>query len=288
MILFVGVGVSYGAEAWIKENETSVRISDLTTTIHIHIKNNKDHVQYFKISQKYYDDLDKPINWTIAWTNPAASKMIKSVDPQLGGDYGWKIEPGETKTICFKLNAYGLLGEIPSLIINKDAVENQYWPLIPEPGLMSSWFVPNEIEMLNPDLDLQYWEGRFSFKLTNIDSKKISGIVRAPIVPVNSKLIYSKPQVTFQDKDLALNTNIAAWDVTMEPGASRYFTYVYKWPATTTHTTSGGKYSSPIPTTSAAKTTSSVPTPQTGTPYGLLVIAAVLTGAGVVYAKYMR
>ena len=41
--------------------------------------------------------------------------MIDPVSPELGGDYGWSIQPGETKTVSFKVNASGYMGESPSL-----------------------------------------------------------------------------------------------------------------------------------------------------------------------------
>ncbi len=95
--------------------------------------------------------------------------MIKSISPELGGDWGWKINPGETKEVTFKIDAIGRLGQIPSYISNAEAVENIYWPLLNEPGLFASWFWPNEIEMLNPSLDLKYWKGTFDFNLINYD-----------------------------------------------------------------------------------------------------------------------
>ncbi|MGZ7118443.1 MAG: hypothetical protein ACXVH2_01945 [Methanobacterium sp.] len=75
----------------------------LESEITVKIKNNQDHVQYFKISQKYTDHLTSPMSWIIEWTDPPALKMIDSISPELGGDYGWKIQPGETKTVRFKL-----------------------------------------------------------------------------------------------------------------------------------------------------------------------------------------
>jgi len=289
IVLFVSIGVSYGAEAWITENPnaTSVRMSELTATIHIHIKNNNNQVQYFKISQEYFKTTPA-MEWQIVWTSPAAVKMVKSSYPELGGDYGWKLKPGETKTICFKLKNTGPTPPLPEwYIIRNNSQENQYWPLVPEPGITATWFFPNELEMLNPQLDLQLWQGTFNFKLRNVDSKTVSGIVRAPIVPMNSKLTYSKPKA-FIDDDSMVNAQTAAWDVTMAAGAQRYFTYQYIWPSSSSHDTGYGKYSSSLPTTSAASTTSSVPTKATGVPYALFVIAAIVTGAGVVYAKFVR
>lgn len=281
--------VAYG-ETWVKSNQTSVRMSGLTTTIHVTIKNNKDHVQYFKISQVYTGSLvdNSTIKWLIDWTDPAASKMVDSVSPDLGGDYGWKIQPGETKTVSFKLNAYGQMGEIGSYIFYAGAVDNKYWPLLPDPGLMASWFTPSEIEMLNPDLDLKSWKGTFSFLLTNIDSSTVSGIVRAPIVPTDSKLTYSNPKATFADKDMVMNGKVASWDVTLGAGAGEWFTYTYEWPSGSSSSNGQGTYSSQIPTTNASTTTSSIPNKETGLPYGLFVIGGVLAAGGLVYSRFMR
>ena len=54
----------------------------------------------------------------------------------------------------------------------------------------------------------------------------MSGIIRAPIVPIDSKLTYSNPKATFTDKDLVMNGKIAAWDVTIGAGAGR-MVYLY-------------------------------------------------------------
>ena len=281
--------VSYGAETWIKANETHVFYSGLTATIHVKIKNTKDHVQYFKISNVYTGSLvnNSTIRWVIDWTSPQAVKMVDAVSPDLGGDYGWKINPGETKEVSFKLNAVGAMGEIPTYIVNAGAQDNKYWPLIPDPGIYSSWFQPSEIEMLNPDLDLKSWKGTFSFLLTNHDSNTVSGIIRAPIVPTDSKLTYSNPKATFTDKDLVMNGNIAAWDVTIGADAGKWFTYTYEWPSTSSSSSGQGTFSSTVPKTSAASTPS-VPTKETGLPYGLFVIGGVLAAGGLVYARFMR
>ena len=281
---------AYGAETWIKSNETYVYMSGLTATITVKIKNNKDHVQYFKISNVYTGSLvdNSTIKWVIDWTNPQAVKMVDAVSPELGGDYGWKINPGETKTVSFKLNAVGPMGEIPSYIVNSGAVANTYWPLLPDPGIYSSWFQPNEIETLNPDLDLKTWKGTFAFLLTNHDSHSVSGIIRAPVVPTNSKLTYSNPKATFTDKDLVMNGKIASWDVTIGAGSGKWFTYTYEWPSASSSSSGTGKASSSIPKTSAASTPSSVPNKETGLPYGLFVIGGVLAAGGLAYARFMR
>lgn len=281
---------AYGAETWIKANETHVYMSGLTATIHVKIKNNNNHVQYFKISNVYKGSLvdNASIKWVIDGTDPQAVKMVDAVYPDLGGDYGWKINAGETKEVSFKLNAIGQMGEIPSYIYNAGAQENTYWPLIPDPGIYASWFQPNEIEILNPDLDLKSWKGTFSFLLTNHDSSTVSGIVRAPVVPTDSKLTYSNPKATFTDKDQVMNGAIASWDVTIGAGASEWFTYTYEWPSGSSSSSGQGTYSSSIPKSAAASTTSSVPTKETGLPYGLFVIGGILATGGLIYSRFMR
>ncbi|MBU4535552.1 MAG: hypothetical protein KKF16_06980 [Euryarchaeota archaeon] len=294
ILILAFAGMSWGSEVWVQENPeaTSYKFSDLSAEILVTIKNNNDHVQYFKISHAYQGSLaemeNNTILWVIDWTSPAAVKMVKSRYPELGGDYGWKIQPGETKSVCFKLSAVGQMGQIPSYIIRADSDQGTYWPLVPEPGLMASWFVPNELEILNPNLDILRWKGNFSFRLTNVDSTRVSGIVRAPIVPVDSKLTYSNPRATFLDDELAVDTQIASWDVVMEPGASRVFNYVYEWPMGRTSSSTTQGRSSSIPTAGAQENTTSVPTRDTGVPYGLFVVGALVAGAGVVYAKFMR
>ncbi|MBI5680229.1 MAG: hypothetical protein HZC47_04975 [Methanobacterium sp.] len=278
------------AEAWIQANDSSVYFSGLTATIHVRIKNNADHIQYFKISNVYTGSLveGSTIQWIIDWTSPPAVKMVDAVSPELGGDMGWKINPGETKDIAFKLHAVGPMGDIPSYIFNAGAVPNTYWPLIPDPGMMNSFFIPNEIEYLNPNLDLQHWKGTFSFLLTNVKTCRVHGIVRAPIVPTDSKLTYSNPRITFIEKKLLMD--IASWDVNLGAGASAWFTYTYEWPSGSSSSTTG-TFSSPstsVPKTSATTKTSSVPTPETGVPYGLFVIGGVLAAGGLIYARFMR
>lgn len=280
------------SQKWVKEdqNATSYRIKDLTAVITVKIKNNDNQVHYFKIGQVYQGSLanNSTIKWIIDWTNPAAVKMVKSRTPDLGGDYGWKIKPGETKTVSFKLIAVGLMGDIPTYIVNLQSDDANYWPLINEPGLMSSWFLPSEIEVLNPSLDLKFWKGTFGFTLINIDTQRVSGIVRAPIAPANSKLVYSSPKA-YVDDDLFVGTNVAAWDVTMDPGTSQRFVYTYEWPSKVgnlTGTSTGGYY--PPGTVYGTNGTPAVPGQKTGAPYGPLVIGALITAAAVAYTRIMR
>jgi len=291
-------GIAYGEnqtpvgmrETCIKANQTHVGMRGLTATIRVRIKNNNDHVQYLRISHVYTSgfDPDDEIEWVIDWTDPAASKIVDAVSPGLGGDYGWRINPGETKEVAFKLNATGGMGEIPNIIINRDAVDNRYWPLIPAPGTMASWFQPNEIKVLNPNLDLKSWRSTFTFLLTNHAPHTVSGIIRAPIVPVDSKLTNSSPPVTFTDEDQVMNSRIAAWDVIIGEDDSRWFRYTYEWPI-------------PLPTPPAdpgigiaaavpkpiAPPDPTIPTREAGLPFGLFVIGGVLAAGGLIYARFI-
>jgi len=300
IVAFAGIafaGTAYGEnqtpvgmrETWIRPTQTHVGMTGLTATIRVRIKNNKDHVQYFRISHVYTGSLaagDK-IEWVINWTDPAAIKMIDAVSPELGGDYGWRINPGETKDVAFRVNAVGGMGEIPDIILNPDAVDNRWWPLIPAPGLMASWFQPNEIEVLNPNLDLKSWKGTFTFLLTNHDSRTVSGIIRAPIVPVDSKLTYSNPQATFTDRDMVMNSGIAAWDVTIGADASRWFRYTYEWPIPfPTPPDPGIGIAAAVPKP-IAPPTPTVPTREAGLPLGLFVIGGVLAAGGLIYARFI-
>lgn len=285
----VDKNIVHGTEAWITPTNVSVYMTDLTSVVTVKIKNNKDHVQYFKISQKYTANLNSSINWVIDWTDPQALKMIDTVSPELGGDYGWKIQPGETKTVSFKVRAVGNSTSDPLIfvILNQASQPNIYWPLLPDPGLYSSWFQANEIEMLNPDLDLQYWRGKFCLLVVNSDAHAVSGIVRAPIVPVDSKLVYSNPKVTFTDKDLVMNGRIAAWDLDLAAGRSQGITYIYEWPDRSSSPSEPGTFSSSMPETSTASTPS-IPTREAGLPYGLFVIGGALAAGGLIYTRFIR
>lgn len=278
---------SPGGQTWIDYNTSNVRMTALTATITVTIKNNKEYVQYFKISQIYTGSLagNDTIKFIVDWTDPQAERMIDPVSPELGGDYGWAIQAGETKTVKFKVSATGLMGNEPAWIANQAAVENTYWPLIPDMGLQASWFMPNEIEMLNPNLDLKSWCGTFTFTATNFASYPVAGIIRGPIIPTDSKLTFSDPQA-FVDNDIAFNTNVAAWDIHLDPQESQGFVYSYEWPIVANSSPTGtGQNLFPV---TAAKNATTVPTPSTGVPYGLLVIAVLVVGAGLGYAKFLR
>ncbi len=300
LVLCISISSSWAADdiskdqqAWVQEQSSEVLFTYLEATITVTIKNNNDHVEYFKISQKY-NQTSPSIYWKVAWTNPSALKMIKYMSDVDESDLGWKIQPGETKTVSFKLVAYPYpSSQLPVYIYRSGEEESSYWPLLNEPGLTSTWFVPNEIEYLNPSLDLVSWKGHFCFWIKNYDTTnpKVSGIVRAPIVPINSQLTYSNPQVTYTDKEVPW-ANTAAWDVTLSPGQTKHYSYTYQWPgASSGSTTSSGTSAaaaSSIPTTAAASTNTTVPTSQTGVPFGLFVVGAIIIGAGVTYAKFFR
>lgn len=282
-------------QAWVSEQDSEVKFTYLESTITVTIKNNNDHVEYFKISQKYTGTLDtttgSPIYWNVVWTDPCALKMIKYMSDVDEDDLGWKIQPGETKTVSFKVSATNF-GEInPNSYIRQPGVNNSFWPLLNEPGLQASWFLPNEIEYLNPSLDLVSWKGHFCFWIKNTDTTrpKVAGIVRAPIVPIDSNLTYSNPQVTYTDKEVPW-ANTAAWDVTLYPGQSKHYSYTYQWPVTSSSSYKGSASSASynIPTSAAASTNASVPTSQTGLPFGLFVVGAIIIAGGVTYAKFFR
>jgi len=281
-------------QAWVSEQDSEVKFTYLESTITVTIKNNNDHVEYFKISQKYTGTLDtttgSPIYWTVAWTDPCALKMIKYMSDVDEDDFGWKIQPGETKTVSFKVVAYNINSSFPNYI-RQPGENNSFWPLLNEPGLQASWFLPNEIEYLNPSLKLESWKGHFCFWIKNTDTTrpKVSGIVRAPIVPIDSNLTYSNPPVTYVDKQVSW-ANTAAWDVLLYPGQSKHFSYTYKWPMNSGSSSKGsaGSATYNIPTTAAATTNASVPTSETGVPFGLFVVGAVIIAGGVTYAKFFR
>jgi len=288
------LGASWAAtdqQAWVQETDSALKFTYLEAVIHVKIKNNNDHVEYFKISQQYYQTTPA-INWTIKWTNPAAVKMAKYINTP--GDYGWKIEPGQTKDVSFKLVALapngGPLSLYPAYIARNSSIPNQFWPILNEPGLTATWFFPNEIEYLNPNLDLVSWRGKFCFWIKNMDNTgpRVEGIVRAPIVPIDSKLVFSNPKVTYLDDELPW-ADTAAWDVTLYPGQQKHYSYTYYWPENVTgHST--GKYKSPSVSTksNAQDTATTVPTAGTGVPYALFAVGAIIVGSGVVYAKLFR
>ncbi len=300
IILVVSIGIAgissnnntaYGADKWVQFNQSNVGITNLEVTVHLTIKNNENHIEYFKISNVYTGANaadNQTIQWVVTNTNPEASKMIDAVNPQLDGDWGWKINPGETKKVSFTMHAVGFMGLIPGYMSNAGAVDNIYWSIIPDPGLYASWFQPNEIEMLNPNLDLKSWTGKFSFDLVTRPglNSSVSGILRAPIVPLDSKITGSNPKIAFKDRDLVLNGAIAAWDVTISPGETPHYWYSYAWPASSS-SSSTGIFKSSIPSASAASK-SPVSTKETGVPYIPFVIGGILVASGLAYAGFKR
>lgn len=287
------LGASWAAtdqQAWVQETDSALKFTYLEAVIHVKIKNNNDHVEYFKISQQYYQTTPA-INWTLKWTSPAAVKMAKYINTD--GDYGWPIQPGQTKEVSFKVVAQspsgGSLAIEPAYIVRNGSIPNQFWPLLNEPGLTATWFFPNEIEYLNPNLDLQLWRGKFCFWIENMDTTgpRVQGIVRAPIVPIDSKLVFSNPKVTYLDDELPW-ADTAAWDVTLYPGQQKHYSYTYQWPAGAS-SSSKGKYQSPsLAENGKSQDTTTVPTAGTGVPYALFAVGAIIVGSGVAYAKLFR
>ncbi len=280
--------VSADNSTWIAYNTSNVGLTDLAATITVTIKNTGNTPAYFKISQLYIGSL---VNGTITWNvtnHPNAEPMIDNVNSESGPDWGWQIAPGETKTVSFTVTANGNMGPIPYYISNVNAVPNAYWPLIPDMGLAASWFQPDEIEALNPNLQLKSWCGTFTFAATNYASYPVSGIIRGPIIPTNSKLIASDP-TAFQDTGLVAGTGVASWNVTLGVDDSELFKYTYQWPLPNNGTVIGHGASSVFaPAGNPNNNTTTVPSQNTGIPYGLLALAAVMVCAGVVYAKFLR
>jgi hypothetical protein len=294
IILFILLGFSNSVAAetgtdqvaWIQENDSSLKFTFLEANIHVTIKNNNDHVEFFKISQQYTGDgtVSPSIDWRVVSTNPPAVKMAKFINS--GGDLGWAIAPGETKEVSFTLVE---TSPPPPFYIRREAVNNSFWPIINEPGLTATWFLPNEIEYLNPNLDLQLWQGRFCFFLKNMDTTgpRVEGIVRAPIVPIDSNLTASSPTVDFIDNENP-SANTAAWDVTLQPGQTKHYSYTYQWPSGSSVTPISSRSSDQFNAESTAKAPVSVPTKNTGVPYGLFIVGGIVIASGIVYARFLR
>jgi hypothetical protein len=284
--------VSADNTTWIAYNNSNVGLMDLAATITVTIKNTGSTPAYFKISQLYIGSLvNGTITWNVTHTNPTAEPMIDDVNSESGPDWGWQIAPGETKTVSFTVVANGNMGPIPYYISNVNAVPNAYWPLIPDMGLAASWFQPNEIQTLNPNLQLKSWCGTFTFAAINVADYPVSGIIRGPIIPTNSKLIASDP-TAFQSTGLVAGTGVASWNVTLgrfnSASDSEFFKYTYQWPLPNNGTILGTGTSSVFAPNNSTNNTTTVPSQNTGIPYGLLALAAVMVSAGVVYAKFLR
>jgi hypothetical protein len=283
-----------GGETWVNHTKASLQMDSFWVIITVTVKNKADRPYYFKIGQAYHDHLfpeNETIKWVIDWTDPPAVKMAKSRFPELGGDYGWEIDPGETKTVSFKLHAVGDFGDELSYITPANEDPTYYWPLVSEPGLYTSWFLPNELETLNTDLKILNWTGTFGFSLKNIDYEPVYGIVRAPIVPSNSKLTYSDPKATFIDYESVQGAYVAAWDVAIPGRSYSDFVYTYQWPA-------GGEegysyYGTPLKSNFSAAAgeylggnkTTTVPSRETGIPWGPFIIGALVTVAAIAYTR---
>jgi hypothetical protein len=270
--------------AWIQETSSSLAFTYLEANIHVIITNNNDHAEFFKISQQYTADgnLNKSIDWKVV-SAPGSVKMAKNINPE--GDLGWEIDAGQTRDVTFKL----VSTSTPFYIAMGSETNDTFWPIINEPGLMSSWFLPNEIEYLNTNLKLQLWQGRFCFWLKNFQTTgpRVEGIVRAPIVPIDSNLTASDPTVDFIS-EMNPSANTAAWDVTLYPGQTKHYSYTYQWPNGTSVTPVNRQTSDQLTTQSTAKNPVSVPTKTTGVPYGLFVVGGVVIAAGIVYARFLR
>lgn len=280
-------------QAWIQESNSSLQFTYLQATIHIAIKNNNDHAEFFKISQQYSGDntVHPSIDWSILSTDPPAIKMAKSINP--GGDLGWEIDSGQTREVTFTLVE---TSPPPPFYIQREAINNSFWPVINEPGLTSTWFLPNEIEYLNPNFQVLEWTGHFFFLLKNVDSTgpRVEGLVRAPIVPINSVLTQSNPTVDFID-DENPSAQGAGWDVTLFPGQTKSYSYTYQYPngtsvtpvnrqsASTRINSEAGEGSDPSSTDPT-----SVPTKSTGVPVGLFIVGGIVVASGIAFARYLR
>jgi hypothetical protein len=204
-------------------------------------------------------------------------------------DYGWAIPKDSKKSVYFSLKANNLLGKSTkaSYIINGKSVNETDWPLLNEPGLIASWFNPDGLHMLNPTLDVVSWTGKFTFNVKNTAEQKVSGIVRAPIVPVDSKLVAQSPaKGKFIDDETMPSADTAAWDVTLGANEVRAFSYTYHYPVK--HDTVGPEKKSTTVKTEKSKKDTKVPTKKTGLPVGLLAIGALAAVGGVGYAKFKK
>jgi len=130
-----------GGETWVNHTKASLQMDSFWVIITVTVKNKADRPYYFKIGQAYHDHLfpeNETIKWVIDWTDPPKVKMAKSRFPELDGDYGWEIDPGQTRTVSFKLHAVGDFGDELSYITPVNEDPTYYWPLVSEPGLYTS------------------------------------------------------------------------------------------------------------------------------------------------------
>lgn len=273
---------------WIAYNTSNVGLAGLMATITVTIKNTGSVPEYFKISQIYTGSLlNGTINWNVT-DHPGAEQMIDNVNSASGPDWGWQVAPGETKTVSFTVVANGGGGDIPFYITNANAVPNTFDFLIPDMGLAASWFHPDEIQTLNPNLQLKSWCGTFTFIAINLADYPVSGTIRGPIIPTDSKLIASNP-TAFQDTGSVGSTGVAAWNITLGTGDSECFNYTYEWPLPNNGSVFGtGSSAFAAAGNPTNNNTTTVPSQNTGIPLGLFGLAAAMVGAGVAYSKFLR
>jgi hypothetical protein len=278
--------------AWIQSNNSTLAFTYLQATIHVVIKNTNNHAEFFKISQLYSGDgtVTPNIGWNVISTDPTAIGMVNKLNP--GGDLGWEVDSGQTRAVTFTMVAT----PVP-FTIEREGIDNTFWPVINDPGLTATWFMPDEINMLNPNLQLELWQGHFFFFLKNMQTSgpRVEGNVRAPVVPINSALTYSNPTVDWIDSEFP-QAKTAAWDVTLYPGQTKSYSYTYQWPSGNTVTPANTQSLSsrinslplPDPTSDPSSDPLTIPTKNTGLPYGLLIIGAIVVLAGIGYARFLR
>ena len=194
--------------------------------------------------------------------------MVNSINP--AGDLGWEIDSGQTRSVSFTL----VENNPPApWYIQRGTSNNTFWPVVNDPGLTATWFLPNELEYLNPNLQVVSWQGTFFFNLKNLVSTgpRVEGIVRAPIVPLHSVLTASNPTVDYIDDEVA-SAQTAAWDVTLYPGQTKGYSYTYNYPNGTAVTPANRQSPSTLINnpSSATNKSATLPTQNTGVPWGLL------------------
>jgi len=286
-------GESNDQQAWIQGTGSTLQFTYLQATITMTVHNNNDHAEFFKISQQYTADgtvtvtgtNSSSIDWVILSTNPSAIRMINSVNP--AGDLGWEIDAGQTRTVTFALKESN--PPAPWYIQRGDS-SNTFWPTINDPGLTSTWFLPNELEYLNPNLQVVKWQGTFFFFLKNMvaSGPRVEGLVRAPIVPINSVLTSSNPTVDYIDNENP-SAQTAAWDVTLYPGQTKSYSYTYTYPNGTSVTPANRMSASTVindPNRTNSSTT--VPTKNTGVPWAFFLIGGIVIAGGIIYARVLR
>jgi hypothetical protein len=305
LVLLVGLGFSnlvsantFGQsndqQSWSQSTGSTLQFTYLQATIHITIHNIGDHAAFFKISQQYTGDgtvtvsgtNSSSIDWIISSTNPPAIRMVNSINP--AGDLGWEVDSGQTRSVSFTL-----VESSPKSpwYIQRGNTNNTFWPVVNDPGLTATWFLPNELEYMNPNLKVVSWQGNFFFNLKNIvpSGPRVEGIVRAPIVPLHSVLTASSPTVDYIDTEVS-SAQTAAWDVTLNPGQTKGYSYTYNYPTGTPVTPVNRQSSSTLinDPSSAANNTSTLPTRNTGVPWGLFLIGGIVIAAGIIYARVLR